>query len=141
MRQVCWWEMMVKIMKRVIPVTIVSLCAVFAASCAMQQTHLHAQATGRGDVFYAAVLINGQVYLQLNANQDAAGRIGPFVKTSEGAYICEAENNEGTHSLYRSSNGEWLYSWSYIHMRAVRVDATALIKGEQQARLYLEYLL
>lgn len=77
------------------------------------------------DYAYTAKIKEGQVYLQLNTNPSPGGRIGPFVKQSDGKYICDTKN-KGMHSLSKSKDGEWFYRWSYIHMRAQRVNASIL---------------
>ena len=111
---------------------VVPLCLVFAFSCASQPTPTQEKSPGNSKGFsYTAKLIDGQVYLQLNANPDLDGRIGPFVKQPDGNYVCETES-QGTHSLSRSSRGEWWYGWNYIAMRARLVDASVSGKQEQK---------
>ncbi len=76
---------------------------------------------------YTAVIINGQLYLQLNTNPGTAGRIGPFLKEREDRYTHET-SSKGTHVLYRLPSGKWFYEWTYIQMRAESVDAHVLEK-------------
>jgi hypothetical protein len=74
---------------------------------------------------YTAKITSGQVFLSLNAKPDQI--IGPFVRRSDDTYTCETQG-EGVHSLTRSPAGDWLYSWSHIHMRAEPVDGKVLTK-------------
>ena len=75
---------------------------------------------------YTAKLIKGQIYLHLKTNPD--GLMGPFIKQSDGNYTCEMQGEEGVRSLMRfpDDDGEWFYSWSYVQMRAERVDVRAI---------------
>ncbi len=77
-------------------------------------------------------MINGLVYIQSHRAPDAGGRVGPFVKQSEGYYVCETKN-QGEHMLSREEDGQWVYCWSYVQMRGQLVDARVLDDMERKA--------
>ena len=75
---------------------------------------------------YTARIQDGQVFISLNTNP--ASRIGPFVKKSNGDYVCETDG-PGRHSLRKDpGSNRWFYAWTYVEMRAQLVDGRVLDK-------------
>lgn len=119
-------------MNRITTYALILVCIVSACSCRTQETPAKGvPPIKRSDYAYTAEVIDGQVYLQLNTNPHPDGRIGPFVKQPDGDYLCKTKG-KGIHSLCKSPNGEWFYSWSYVHMRAQRVDGSLLTKNMKE---------
>jgi hypothetical protein len=102
----------------------ISLPVICLLSCSPQQPVSHSPIRASAYTYIASIT-NGQVYLTLNERPEQV--IGPFVRKSDGSYTCETQD-EGVHSLTRSPDGAWFYSWSHIHMRAESVDARILEK-------------
>lgn len=79
---------------------------------------------------YKVLLMNGRVFLRFM--QSKAPAFGPFDKVADGSYEY-AEPDRGVHALYRAG-GTWIYSCSYVAMRAQRVDASELEQVEAAER-------
>ena len=66
---------------------------------------------------HTLAVTNGQVFL---------GDIGPFIKTSEGHYATPDTKGRGLHYLTKSEDGQLFYTWTWVKMHGLPVDASAL---------------
>ena len=74
------------------------------------------------------VFVEGEVYLRTFDPNGAL--LGPFKKESNGDFSYE-EPPGYFHSVSSSTEGEWWYSWSYVHMSGDPVDASELALANQ----------